>query len=318
MKYLNTKNLYIPPAPAKIAYFPSKPFDVDKYKVLRSCAKDLGPKVQLRLEWIIFYETIGNKDVTYTANHFSISRKTFYKWHNRFKKSRSGVQSLQDRSRAPKTKRKWEVTYEQEDRIIHLRNKTRRIYGKAKLKKLYFEEYGEEISTWKIERVIRKHNLYKDKAKHEKIQKKRARAKKNPRKRIQSINQKEIDTFGFLWHIDCIILNWYGTRRVVVTAVEHITRLAYARIYPSHASKNTKDFLNRLTYLVEGKVYFMHSDNGSEFEKHFRKQCEVLGIKQIFSRPHTPKDNPMVERFNRTLEEEWLDITDVDLSDIQN
>jgi len=41
---------------------------------------------------------MGNKEnTTLTNKHFSISRKAFYKWLNRFKNSKYDVQSLADR-----------------------------------------------------------------------------------------------------------------------------------------------------------------------------------------------------------------------------
>jgi hypothetical protein len=60
------------------------------------------------------------------------------------------------------------VTLAQEDRIRQLRNRCP-YYGKNKLKVLYEKEYFEQISAWKIERVIRKHKLCPDKQKAEKI-----------------------------------------------------------------------------------------------------------------------------------------------------
>ncbi len=56
----------------------------------------------------------------------------------------------------------------------------------------------------------------------------------------------------------------------------------------------------------EEKIRIMHCDNGSEFQGNFEKICETLGILQVYSRPHTPKDNAMLERFNKTIQEEWL------------
>ena len=44
--------------------------------------------------------------------------------------------------------------------------------------------------------------------------------------------------------------------------------------------------------------------------------CRKLDIRQIFSRPHTPKDNPALERFNRTLQDEWLSMSETGLDDI--
>jgi transposase-like protein len=104
----------------------------------------------------------GQENAALTARYFDISRKTFHKWLRRFKDSKYDVRSLADQSRAPHQKRKWEVTLIQEDRIRRLR-KRYPYYGKKKLKVLYEKEYCEGISTWKIERVIRRHKLYPDK-----------------------------------------------------------------------------------------------------------------------------------------------------------
>lgn len=57
--------------------------------------------------------------------------------------------------------------------------------------------------------------------------------------------------------------------------------------------------------LVYGKIAAILSDNGSEFAKYFEEACKKLGIIQIFTRVKTPEDNPMDERFNRTLKEEF-------------
>jgi putative transposase len=41
-----------------------------------------------------------------------------------------------------------------------------------------------------------------------------------------------------------------------------------------------------------------------------------LNIQQVFSRPHTPKDNPALEKFNHTVQREWLDFSVSGLDDI--
>ena len=61
----------------------------------------------------------------------------------------------------------------------------------------------------------------------------------------------------------------------------------------------------------------LHHDNGSEFEKDFKKACEELSLPQWYSRPRTPKDNPVLERFNRTIQEEFVDIIDVGVEDVE-
>ena len=119
----------------------------------------LSFKAKQRLEWMIFYYTVGKKKARTTASYFGVSTKTFHKWKTRFNPQL--IQSLEEKSKAPIKRRVWEVTSQQETRIIALRTKHLK-YGKKKLKVLYLKQYHEDISTWKIERVVRKHQLYPD------------------------------------------------------------------------------------------------------------------------------------------------------------
>jgi len=137
---------------------------------------------------MIFYYREAKKNVTKTCRHFGISKKTFYKWLNRFKESKEDVKSLRDLSKKPINTRRWEVTTIQEDRIRYLRAKYIH-YGKKKLRVLYKKEYQEDISCGKIERVIRKHGLYPDKIREEKIARKQAKARERLKKRIQKLKK---------------------------------------------------------------------------------------------------------------------------------
>jgi len=49
-------------------------------------------------------------------------------------------------------------------------------------------------------------------------------------------------------------------------------------------------------------------DNGTEFEKYFKQACLELGIEQYYLRIRTPKDNPDCERFNQTLQTEFINL----------
>ncbi len=287
----------------------------DKWVLLRKLGKDqLTLSGQLKLEWVIFYHTAGKLSVKATADYFGISRKTFHKWLNRF--DERYLKSLEEQSRAPGKTRDWMVSYTEEARIISLRKKNME-FGKKKLKRIYFRDYGEIISTWKIERVIRKHKLYPDPVRHDKVVEKRRKSK--AKIRIHEVKDEigQVKEFGFLWHIDAIIIWWYGTRRIIFTAIEETTKIGFARVYTTNSSNYAEDFLNRLMYLVEGRVHIMHSDNGSEFAGKFEKACSKLNIFQIYSRPYTPKDNPALERFNKTVQEEWLDFSEVGLTYIK-
>ena len=300
--------------PASFYFFKEKPIPkVDEFKLLRLRSRDFSSSVQLKLEWIIFYQTLGKKNVSFTSSHFGISRKTLHKWITRF--NEKDLSTLEEHSRKPILARRWMVTFEEEANIKSLRKKNME-FGKKKLKVLYKQEYGKVISTWKIERVIRKYNLYPDRVKHDYQAEKRRNSK--PKIRINTIKEqlKQVNEFGFLWHIDTIIIWWYGQRRIIFTAIEEITKIAFARVYKTNTSGYAEDFLKRLMYLIEGKINIMHQDNGSEFQGDFERACQTLGILQIYSRPYTPKDNPVLEHFNGTVQHEWLKFSEVGLDDI--
>ena len=296
-------------------FFESKPINIpDKWILLRSIAKGkLSLKAQEKLEWIIFYHTIARKNALYTASYFGINPKTLHKYLSRFDEKK--LSSLEERSRRPYKTRGWMVTKEEEVNIINLRRDNLEL-GKKKLQAIYKREHGKYISTWRIERVVRRYNLYPDPVKHTYQVEKRKNSK--PKIRINTIKEqlKQIKEFGFLWHIDTVIIWWYGQRRIIFTAMEDVTKIAFARVYKTNTSGFAEDFLKRLMYLTDGKINIMHQDNGSEFQGAFERACKTQGILQIYSRPHTPKDNPALERFNNTIQYEWLEYSDVGLDDI--
>jgi len=292
--------------PASFYFFKTKPIILkNRYERWRGVADLSGLKAheRLRVEWMVFYYTVAKENVTLTAQHFSISRKTFYKWFNRFKDSKYDVHSLADQSKAPCHKRNWEVSLIQEGRIRRLRKKYP-YYGKKKLKVLYEKEYSEGISTWKIERVIRRHKLYPDQKKAETSVRKRARARQKPKRRITQLVKQGRPCF--LFQLDTIVIYWNNLKRYILTAVDHATKLGYARMYKNRSSRVATDFLYRLRYLAGQPIENLQTDNGSEFALEFEKTTSILGIQRYFSRVRTPKDNPEIERFNQTLEYEWL------------
>src|SRR4030043_543505 len=203
--------------PASFYFFKRKPMArKSRQEFWREVANlaSLSIQERLRVEWMVFYYTTGQENAALTARYFNISRKTFHKWLKRFKDSKYDVRSLADQSRAPQHRRKWEVTLVQEDRVRQLR-RGYPYYGKKKLKVLYEKEYSEGISTWKIERVIRKHRLYPDQKKQEKTGRKRARARHRPKKIITQLVKEGRPCF--LFQLDTIVIYWGSVKRCILT-----------------------------------------------------------------------------------------------------
>ena len=258
---------------------------------------DISKQARQRLKWMDYYDK--GHTVAQTSRYFGISPKTFHKWRKLY--DPNNLTTLEDRSRRPKTTRQWQVTREEERRIILLRKRYIR-YGKVKLAVMYARTYGETVSSWKVQRVIEKHGLYYNPTKNKMTQDKRKKA--HVKKRITEL-QKEPRS-GFLIALDTICLNVYGYRRYILTGIDIHNKIAFARMYPGHGSAYAADFLKRMHYLLDGKVENIQTDNGSEFAKYFEGAVEQLGLGRYYSRVKTPKDNPFDERFNRTLEDEFI------------
>jgi len=286
----------------------------NKYLRWREIGHDvLSPSAQMHLEWVIFYFTSGRVNASYTALYFGISRKTFYKYLARF--DETNLPSLEEWSRAPLRKRQRTITVLEEDRIKRLRERTKCKRGKKKLQRNYWNKYHEKISTDKIQQTIDKFHLYPNQAERQaRIKKNKRREEAPPKIRIHQFERKE--ELGYLWHTDTVVVYWYGQRRVFFTAIEDQTKIAYVRVYSSGSSRSGKDFLERLIYLSNHQIVNAHHDNGVEFEGEFEKACRQLGIQQIYSRVRRPKDNPSLERFNRTIQEEWLEVSEIGLDDV--
>lgn len=275
-----------------------------KYERWRKTAEllKLSKSACARLEWMIFYEAKAKNNASLTARRFGISTKTFWKWRGRFKED--NLRTLEDQSRVPKTKRQREVTPVEESRIVALRKQHIR-YSPIKLAKRYEQEYGEKISAWKIQYVIYdKYKLYYRPEKNRRIQKKRRKALQ--KKRIYELFKLPLP--GFLLQLDTIVIYWNGTKRYILTAIDRHSRIAFAHMYTSPSSAHAADFLKRLWFLWGKNIKNILTDNGSEFAKYFEKACVLLTITHYFSRVKTPKDNAHNERFNRTIQEEFINL----------
>lgn len=273
----------------------------NKWERFRAMARTMGlsREARTRLEWIIWYGTTGQENARATCRHFGIPPQTFYRWQRRF--AETNLRSLEERSHRPHCVRQRTITPEEEQRVIRLR-KEHLSYSKLKLAVLYHQAYGTPISSWKIQKVIEARRLYPhpSKAARTAVKRKRAQAKK----RVTELQTKP--RTGFLLSLDTIVVTWWGQRRYLLTALDRFSRLAFARLYTTGSSVNAADFLRRLHTLLDGKIVHVHSDNGSEFHKRFEEAARDLQLTHWWSRTHTPKDNAHLERFNRTIQEEFI------------
>ena len=93
------------------------------------------------------------------------------------------------------------------------------------------------------------------------------------------------------------------------TAIDAYSRLAYSEFAGTENTINCVAFLDRaLAWFAQRgiKVERILTDNGNGYRSiPWRERCAELGIKHSRTKPYRPATNGKVERFNRTLTDEW-------------
>ena len=263
--------------------------------------------VQERLEIIKFFDRYGAEAA---REAYGYSRSTIYLWKKRYREAGYNPQSLIPKSRRPKRTRRMEVGIEVIEFIKDLRKRYPYL-GKAKIKSL-LDEYCREsslttISESTIGKVIKRYNLYYPKT-YGKIYHNpasgHASRKKRKRKRISS--RVRAKSPGEIVQIDTIVRFEYGLKRYIITAIDLYSRFSFALTYKSLSSKMALDFYKRLEKTAPFEIKGVKTDNGLEFLGDFDKYLEKQGVTHYFSYPRTPQSNAYVERFNRTIQEEFV------------
>jgi len=92
-------------------------------------------------------------------------------------------------------------------------------------------------------------------------------------------------------------------------AIDAYSRVAYSEILPAEDRDCCTGFLQRaITWFaaIGVQVERVLTDNGVGYRSHaWRDVCLAIGITHTRTRPYTPRTNGKVERFNRTLLDEW-------------
>lgn len=238
-----------------------------------------------------------------TMDAFDISRRTLYRWTAALAQSHGTLDALDPKATAPRSKRQRVYPEGFTERVITLRRLHPRL-GKEKLMPLLHAEgfavsvsfTGRVLADLKKRGLLPKHARLSLYGRNGTLRERMAYRKKKLR-RPKGYRVLEADTV--VRFID-------GVKRYILTGIDTEKRTAFAAAYTNHGSASAADFLKKCRIALPDCPSALQTDNGSEFALHFARTADDLSLTHFHTYPRSPKMNAHVERFNRTLDEEFL------------
>jgi len=251
-------------------------------------------EVNRRIKILTFWQQYGTQA---TIDAYNVSLRTLFRWNRALKNGKGKLTALDPKSTAPKNKRVRIYAPEYIDKVIELRRQHQRL-GKKKIAILcnVSESYAGRTLLYLKKREILPQN--------EKLSLNGKTGKLHVRKHHTIKRKRRKNKTGM--EVDTIVRFINGTKRYILTAVDTQRRFAFAGAYTSHSSLSAKDFLHKLIEVSPFDINEIQTDNGSEFADHFHKACDELNIVHYHTYPRTPKMNAHIERFNRTISEDFI------------
>jgi transposase InsO family protein len=268
-------------------------------------APDLSRDARRRLAMLDWHLAHGGS-VSRTARHFGYSRPTVYRWLRRFDRSR--LETLEDRSSAPRRRRRPTWTIDQL-RAVRLIRQTYPRWGKDKLVVLLRRD-GIALSSSMVGRILTRLH--------------RAGDLQVPARRRVSVRQRRwtrpyavrkpanwaITRPGDLVELDTLDIRPLPDRVwKQFTARDVVSRWDVVELGQRATAAAAAAVLDRLAERMPFGVRAISIDNGSEFMAEFETACQARGIALFVLPPRSPKLHGAVERANRTHTEEFYEVT---------
>lgn len=264
-------------------------------------------KIRQRYAWFEEAERVGS--VTVACRRLGISRKTFYKWRQRWLESRGDRQALLDRSRRPHRPRR-KVKKALRRRLLHLRQRTH--LGPARLRALLLARGVRHVpSAATIAKVLKVAGL---------TRKRRVKPKRYRRTFI-------VPRPGDLVQLD---VKWVpylveGRQLYQFTAIDCCTRLRLVAVAEEMTVSTAKAFAQYILSTFPFPVRCVQTDNDSIFthwytagsktpldrpvKAHpFTLMVESFGARHRLIPPRTPRLNGRVERSHQTDDTEFYNL----------
>jgi len=270
--------------------------------------------IEKRLEIIQFFDDYG---ASACKRAFGKSRSTIYLWKQKLKSSGGKLSALAPGDRSPKNKRRRVVHPFIDHFIVRYRSARPRADKTTitpALETACKKEGIKPVSESTVGRIIRD---LKDKGRLPYGNKISIRGgsgillvKEANKQRKKKLRRKDYVPRepGDLVQMDTVSIFSAGLKRYVFTALDVRTRFAFAYAYKANSSTNATDFIGKFLQVAPFTTRRIQTDNGSEFAKHFDAFCSKHRLTHFFNYPGHPQSNGFLERFNRTVQEQCVNL----------
>ena len=263
---------------------------------------------QERLKIMQFYSEHGEAQC---LKYFGVNRKTIHVWKKKLVSAGQHLDALVVHSTRPKHVRRMTTDHRILTFIRQVREEHPRL-GKEKIKPLLDQHCHElkipspAIST--IGKIIKRHKLFFQKSGriyHNPDTKwaENAGKKRIPRLRVRYAPHPAEEGH---WQMDTMMRELDQLKLYFYSAIDIRAKLAFSLPYSRLNSHNARDFIEKLLSFSPVPIQDVQTDNGQEFEGEFDAFLRSQSIPHQWNYPRCPRINGCVERYQRTLSEEFI------------
>lgn len=263
-----------------------------------SLSLEVSDVAQFRYHVLCHYYKYGLRP---TLEAFKLKKTTVHEWKRTYEKSGRKISSLIPRQTRPLHVRKMETDWRVVDFIKEMRTEHGNI-GKSMLRPFvdaYAKELGiKSIGETTIQKILTRRNFTFEKKIYPQKQ-------ANKLKKLRVRKSPKVQRPGFV-QMDSIVVYINYEKHLFMSVIDVYTKFAHVVYVPNLKAQTAKKVFQEFEELNPTKVYVVQTDNGSEFLEKFHEYLEERNMRHQFIYPKSPKINAFIERFNRTIQEEFI------------
>lgn len=236
-----------------------------------------------------------------TLDAFKVKKSSLYNWKKVYELSGRRIISLVPHKTRPINIRKMETDW----RLVSFIKEMRKEYGnigKCMLKPFinaYAQKLGiPTIGITTIGKIIKRRHFTFEKKTYPQKQ-------KNKFKKLRTRKSPKVNSPGFI-QMDSIVVYINYEKHLFMSVIDIYTKFALVVYVQNLSSATARKVFQQFQKVNPTLIHTVQTDNGSEFLKSFHAYLEEQKIKHQFIYPRMPKINAFIERFNRTIQEEFI------------